>query len=407
MKKDQKKSKEEGYIPFDPEELKNITQEGDPNDEAYELLWEATCVSSHVSETSKASGHADDDDIYPTSAQETDKMEELVNQAVAALKEPNPEFNEKVSALRDIIGWSRKRHWKLNWRIIVGVIIFIFILNHCASSKKADVNDVAEKLEIVKNWNEDNITIPLEKFEGAGWRILEKYYADAKTWKSYKLSFIAHDYYTAQKDIEYFKAELEKDKSEGVRKYDVEGLEKSTKKFKDKAEEYKELNEADFEEFQEMAIEEFEGKLDEKESDANWVKFWNIFFILLIPVYIFAARPFGYLISRYRKEANTMSKIEKIGLWLSGGLFAAGAGIGFVDIVTKWSDGSTSRSDDGTGPVRLAIKLGLFAAAVLVFCAVSCFLMLYATITGLKRNYDWGAVKAKAVEASEASKTKK
>lgn len=48
MKKDQKKSKEEGYIPFDPEELKNITQEGDPNDEAYELLWEATCVSSHV-----------------------------------------------------------------------------------------------------------------------------------------------------------------------------------------------------------------------------------------------------------------------------------------------------------------------------------------------------------------------
>jgi hypothetical protein len=38
MKKDQKKSKEEGYIPFDPEELKNITQEGDPNDEAYELL---------------------------------------------------------------------------------------------------------------------------------------------------------------------------------------------------------------------------------------------------------------------------------------------------------------------------------------------------------------------------------
>ncbi|MBQ1218878.1 MAG: hypothetical protein IIX76_02805, partial [Bacteroidales bacterium] len=107
------------------------------------------------------------------------------------------------------------------------------------------------------------------------------------------------------------------------------------------------------------------------------------------------------------KEANTMSKIEKIGLWLSGGLFAAGAGIGFVDIVTKWSDGSTSRSDDGTGPVRLAIKLGLFAAAVLVFCAVSCFLMLYATITGLKRNYDWGAVKAKAVEASEAIKTKK
>ena len=39
MKEEKKQQqKEEGYISFDPEELKNATQEGDPNDEAYELF---------------------------------------------------------------------------------------------------------------------------------------------------------------------------------------------------------------------------------------------------------------------------------------------------------------------------------------------------------------------------------
>ena len=81
-------------------------------------------------------------------------------------------------------------------------------------------------------------------------------------------------------------------------------------------------------------------------------------------------------------------------------------GIGFVNIVTKWSDGSTTSEDDGTGPVRLAIKVGLFVAAALVFCAVSCFLMLYATIAGLIRNYDWTSVKNRAVAAGNAAKSK-
>ena len=38
MKEEKKQQKEEGYLSFDPEELKNATQEGDPNDEAYELF---------------------------------------------------------------------------------------------------------------------------------------------------------------------------------------------------------------------------------------------------------------------------------------------------------------------------------------------------------------------------------
>ena len=74
MKENVKKGKDEGYISFDPEELKNATQEGDPNDEAYELLWEATCVSSHVNDDEKECGHIESDNIYPTTAAEVDAM---------------------------------------------------------------------------------------------------------------------------------------------------------------------------------------------------------------------------------------------------------------------------------------------------------------------------------------------
>jgi hypothetical protein len=178
------------------------------------------------------------------------------------------------------------------------------------------------------------------------------------------------------------------------------------KRLKENLEKFETLHEASFKKLQKMALAELDEEVDEAKSAKRFVMFWNIFFILLIPVYIFAARPYGYTISRHRREAANLGKLEKIGLWLSGGLLAAGAGIGFVDVVTKWSDGSETRSDDGTGPARLAIKVGLFALAVVVFCCVSCFLMLYATITGLIRNYDWSEVKGKVASASQAAKAK-
>ena len=125
-------------------------------------------------------------------------------------------------------------------------------------------------------------------------------------------------------------------------------------------------------------------------------------FVLMIPLYVFATRPYGYMVSRHRREAKYMGKLEKFALWISGGMLAAEAGIGFVDIVTKWSDGSTTREDDGTGAARLAIKVALIAGAVIVYCTVSSILMIYATITGLIRNYDWKEIKNKLTKAKSA-----
>ena len=408
MKEKTKNRKEEGYISFDPEELKNATQEGDPNDEAYELLWEATCVSSHVKDADKASGHTDGDNIYPTTAEEVERMEELINKAEAALKEPNTEFSSRVAELRGIVEWSRKRHWKLNWRVIVGVILSVFILQMCVDSKQGDVNKAEDKLEQVKNWQEEPLDrLNLDDLKGQSFVIRDNPFVSLKVWYDREQRNVAHDYHTAVESIAYNEEELKKpDLSETLEEFYENQIKSNKKKMKEAHKRFEKLQKADFEEVQEMALEEAEGLVDEKRSDAGFVKFWNIFFLLLIPVYIFAARPRGYTISRYRLEADSLGWIEKIGLWLSGGLLTAGMGIGFVNIVTKWSDGSTTSEDDGTGPARLALKIGLFVAAALVFCAVSCFLMLYATITGLIRNYNWTSIKNQAVAAGAAAKEK-
>jgi hypothetical protein len=406
--KEEKKGRHEGYVSFDPDELKNATQQGDPNAEAYEFLWEATCVSSHVDDVDKAAGRTDEDNIYPTTPEEVDAMEDLVNKAEAALKEPDAEFTERVGELRGIIEWSRERHWKLNWRVVVGVIISVFLLHIIVDSRDGDVQKELNRVQQVENWEE----MPLTRFNidslGQTKYVFPKdEYVTIKVWHEQAQREAAWEYYSAKVSIPQNEAELQKsDLSETLKEFYENQLKMNKKRLKENLEKFETLHEASFKKLQKMALAELDEEVDEAKSAKRFVMFWNIFFILLIPVYIFAARPYGYTISRHRREAANLGKLEKIGLWLSGGLLAAGAGIGFVDVVTKWSDGSETRSDDGTGPARLAIKVGLFALAVVVFCCVSCFLMLYATITGLIRNYDWSEVKGKVASASQAAKAK-
>ena len=345
---------------------------------------------------------------FPASAAEVDAMEDLVNKAQSALKVPDTHFTERVAELRSIIDWSRKRHWKLNWKVIAGVILSVFILKMCVDNKQGDVKKAENKMELVENWQEQSLTmLDLESLKGQSFLINDNPFVSPEAWFYWKQRNVAYDYHIAVNSIAYNEEELQKpDISKDLKDFYSEQLKDAQKKMKETKKQFEKLQKADFKELKEMAMDEAEEIIDEKKSDAKFVKFWNIFFLLLIPVYIFAARPYGYTISRYRLEADGLNAIEKIGLWLSGGLLSAGMGISFVNVVTKWSDGSTTSRDDGTGPARLAIQFGLFVAAALVFCAVSCFLMLYATITGLIRNYNWKEVKAKAVNAGKAAKAK-
>ena len=269
MKENVKKGKDEGYISFDPEELKNATQEGDPNDEAYELLWEATCVSSHVNDDEKECGHIESDNIYPTTAEEVDRMEELLDKAEKALKEPNIEFSSRVTELREVVKWSRKRHWKLQWKVIAGVILSVIILHLFADSKQGDVSKVEKKMEQVKNWQEE----PLKKLNLATLKEQKFVFNDnpfvsPKVWYDREQRNVAHNYYQAISNIAYNEKELLKpDLGKDLKEFYEGQIENNKKKMEETKERFDKLQKADFDDVQEMALEEVEGLVDEKKSD--------------------------------------------------------------------------------------------------------------------------------------------
>lgn len=176
--------------------------------------------------------------------------------------------------------------------------------------------------------------------------------------------------------------------AENVEKLKSEKAEKELK-FKTEFERIMSLN---FDGVKQMALEGINREVKEKENSSRTVKFWFWFVLICIPLYIIACSPYGYTLTRHAAEADTLNAIHRFCLWASGGLIGAAAAIQFTEIITKWSDGSTTTSDDGTGPAKMVLKIALIAGAVIVFCLVSCFIMAYATITGLIRNYDWKAI---------------
>ena len=405
MKK-QKNNLEDGYLSFDPEELKNATQQGHPNDEAYELLWEATCVSSHVNDVDKAAGTTDEENVYPTSAEEVDKMEELVDKAAQALKEPDSAFSQRVGELRDIIEWSRKRHWQFNWRIIAGAIVSAFLLPMFLGADQNHVRELQNNVAKVNKWEPvelvhfDNMEeLLVSNIKGCD----SKYEYDSPTnWYNSSLHFIAWHYTESTKDIEQCEAQLKDPEMEWRYESIKEHLPNAKKRKEEAVERFEKIKDFDYEDVKKAALEEAEARVAGAEFADAFVNFIVICFVLIIPLYVIATRPYGYMVSRHRREAKYMGKLEKFALWLSGGMLAAEAGIGFVDIVKEWSDGSTTREDDGTGAVRLAIKVALIAGAVIVYCTVSSILMIYATITGLIRNYDWKEIKNKLAKVKNA-----
>ena len=405
MKK-QKNNLEDGYLSFDPEELKNATQQGHPNDEAYELLWEATCVSSHVNDVDKAAGTTDEENVYPTSAEEVDKMEKLVDKAALALKEPDSAFSQRVGELRDIIEWSRKRHWQFNWRIIAGAIVSAFLLPMFLGADQNHVRELQNNVAKVNKWEPVELVhfdsmeeLLASKIKGCD----SKYEYDSPTnWYNSSLHFIAWHYTESTKDIEQCEAQLKDPEMEWRYESIKEHLPNAKKRKEEAVERFEKIKDFDYEDVKKAALEEAEARVAGAEFADAFVNFIVICFVLIIPLYVIATRPYGYMVSRHRREAKYMGKLEKFALWLSGGMLAAEAGIGFVDIVKEWSDGSTTREDDGTGAVRLAIKVALIAGAVIVYCTVSSILMIYATITGLIRNYDWKEIKNKLAKVKNA-----
>lgn len=398
---------EQGYVSFTPEDLRQQAMSDPANAEAYDLLDQAMTTSSHITVSKddlQQGGTVDIDDVYPVSLEETNEMDRLLDEAERRAGNPNdPLFRERLDELRNIVHWSKKRHYNFSWMIILGVFIMVCALFYWSGDAKSSASKAKTQVERIKNWQEMDTTITLESQE-ATWKeyqadLTDKPLSNANYYKANKLKKYAKDYYYAAEYADSYTQHADTATSKDLIKFYKEQAKVYSKNAKEAKDQYNDLNDMKFKKVKKMALKEAKAEASEANSFANFVWFWNMLFLFLIPLYIYADRPFGYMETRYRTEAKVLGGIRKVAFGIAGFLAGGALAMEYLpDTIVKWSDGSTTREGNTGNFVIIVIKIAMYIAAIAILAVVSCFLMLYSTITGLYRNYDWTPLKNKMTE---------
>lgn len=398
----------EGYVSFDIDELKQIADEGtDVNAEAYGYIYEALRNTSDPKIRKKGKKI---DDEYPISAWEVEEMRKLLDKAedVAGDKE-NPHFRYCMNEMRSILDWSSERHWNFRWAIILGVILTIIFLSWKASRNNDLIEKEQEKVTSIKDWTKSDTTIVWDDISVESKKQIVEYhyynaFNNAKSYKTYMLMKCRYDY---DKEIKNAEENANKADTTSNKEWKKDFQKKSKENYKNAEElkkEYEDINSMNFKKIQKAALEDAETPLLIYKGEKRSVLKWNIFFILLIPLYIFAERPYGYSISRHRAEAEKLGGLTMLAYSISSMLMVYSRSIKDApDIITKYSNGKVVREYDIAGNQMVAArKIILYIIAFAIICIISCLIMLYSTIQGLRRNYNWKEIYAKLKEKRQA-----
>ena len=337
-------------------------------------------------------------------------MRKLLDKAedVAGDKQ-NPHFRYCMNEMRSILDWSSERHWNFQWAIILGVILTVIFLSWRVSRHDDDVEKAQEKVTLIKNWTKSDTTVAWDDIARASTDYIIKYHIyhafnNAQTYKIYMLMNCRYNYDNC---IKYAEEYANKADTTSNKEWKKDFQKKSKENYKNAEEfqkEYEDINSMNFKKIQKAALEDAKTSLSRYKGEKRSVLIWNIFFILLIPLYIFAERPYGYSISRHRAEAEKLGGLTMLAYSISGMLMIYSRSIKDApDIITKYSNGKVVREYDIAGNQMVAArKIILYIIAFALICITSCLIMLYSTMQGLRRNYNWKEIYAKSKEKRQA-----
>ena len=358
-----------------------------PNAEAWQCLNEAI-------EKSVGTDENGDEVVALASLEDAVYVDELLDRAEDVADDPfDNDFMDKISAIRESVSWSLRRHWTHSWILIFGVILSIFLYMNMDSPKLNALSRAKDRLEKIKNWEEGDTVF-------ADYPVEIVYFNDLSNPKHAKSDMLCRAYDKYQKRmawVEECKLRADTASTKDAKKSYLKYMEESEEEAEDALKEYEKVNKMDFDDFQDYCIDDAKEGVRSARGTAFFMWFFFIVMLLMIPLYIMASYQYGYIITKYQKEAKVLEKIKKAGFAAAAAVFGAGLAMQFfpsVTVKTRWSDGSTSTHTEEV-PMNYAIlglKIILFVLAVLVVCVVSCFLVAYMTVTGLRRNYDWKAM---------------
>lgn len=378
---------------------------------AWECLEQALFTSSHVKAKDMEKGSTDWDNVYPVSKEETDKMKDLVDEAVRKADDPSDSFfRERVSDLREIISYSYSKHRTWKWSLIFGSIIAACIFWYFGNQDKEDAQKYAKDVTLVENWKKADTTITYDKLDASSelsYQLYERRVQSANAYKLMKLHDLkrnAESYREGMKTAKHSADTAKLDKNIESYKKRMAECEEKMEKYQD---EFDEVADMDFDEIQKMALKDTQGLVDDINDSASTKTGWMIYLIILIPLYIISGYPRGYVISAHRRQHGFMRTLQKIGFAVASFFFGSGLLMSLLpDSIVEYhyTSGRVETRNEGN-PVNiviLGIKFGLMVAGVLIFCFVSVLIMTIETISGLKRNFNWAAMLNKGKKAPVA-----
>ena len=378
---------------------------------AWECLDQALFTSSHVKAKDMEKGSTDWDNVYPVSKEETDKMKNLVDEAVRKADDPSDSFfRERVSDLREIISYSYSKHRTWKWSLIFGSIIAACIFWYFGNQDKEDAQKYAKDVTLVENWKKADTTITYDKLDASSelsYQLYERRVQSANAYKLMKLHDLkrnAESYREGMKTAKYSADTAKLDKNIESYKKRMAECEEKMEKYQD---EFDEVADMDFDEIQKMALKDAQGLVDDINDSASTKTGWMIYLIILIPLYIISGYPRGYVISAHRRQHGFMRTLQKIGFAVASFFFGSGLLMSLLpDSIVEYhyTSGRVETRNEGN-PVNiviLGIKFGLMIAGVLIFCFVSVLIMTIETISGLKRNFNWAVMLNKGKKAPVA-----
>ena len=385
------------------EEQKNLA--------AWECLDQALFTSSHVKAKDMEKGSTDWNNVYPVSKEETDKMKDLVDEAVRKADDPSDSFfRERVSDLREIISYSYSKHRTWKWSLIFASIIAACIFWYFGNQDKEDAQKYAKDVTLVENWKKADTTITYDKLDASSelsYQLYERRVQSANAYKLMKLHDLkrnAESYREGMKTAKHSADTAKLDKNIESYKKRMAECEEKMEKYQD---EFDEVADMDFDEIQKMALKDTQGLVDDINDSASTKTGWMIYLIILIPLYIISGYPRGYVISAHRHQHGFMRTLQKIGFAVASFFFGSGLLMSLLpDSIVEYhyTSGRVETRNEGN-PANIAIlgiKFGLMIAGVLIFCFVSVLIMTIETISGLKRNFNWAAMLNKGKKAPVA-----
>lgn len=378
---------------------------------AWECLDQALFTSSHVKAKDMEKGSTDWDNVYPVSKEETDKMKNLVDEAVRKADDPSDSFfRERVSDLREIISYSYSKHRTWKWALIFGSIIAACIFWYFGNQDKEDAQKYAKDVTLVENWKKADTTITYDKLDASSelsYQLYERRVQSANAYKLMKLHDLkrnAESYREGMKTAKHSADTAKLDKNIESYKKRMAECEEKMEKYQDEFDEVADMN---FDEIQKMALKDTQGLVDDINDSASTKTGWMIYLIILIPLYIISGYPRGYMISAHRRQHGFMRTLQKIGFAVASFFFGSGLLMSLLpDSIVEYhyTSGRVETRNEGN-PANIAIlgiKFGLMIAGVLIFCFVSVLIMTIETILGLKRNFNWAAMLNKGKKAPVA-----